>query len=481
MKLKRQSFEIQLCSIGESNNPAQRPVEFILHDFEVSHNNTLIKKETAQKALNTLKNMPIVCKYYEVSEPNANDDALGSHEAYIDEDRNGNLTVKLDTISIGVFTEPAYIDVIIDENGNEKEVVKGKGILWSSRYSDIVGLLDEWWSRGIPIKSSMEILYDEYHFKDGVEEILNYVFEGHCILNSEQRGNHDIVLPAYDVSQITHFQRLVAEAINRENKLNNEKEEVNVKFQKVFELSHSDIRSLLYTELSKYLTEEEYNYSWITEVWDDRFIYEIWIEGEGTKYYEVPYSKSEDSVSVNFDSKVEVKEKREWVKVTEVQTLQAQLEEKNNELESFKTKLNEVNSLLESIKQEKESLLSQFNEATEKLTSLNSLVEELKPFKEKFETEQYEKALNERKEYYSLKFSAVNAKEKFESEEVQDLIKLSLNDNDEGRNAILKLNSMLVDLVQPFEQKNESPIREFSSKMENLLPASDDFDSKYSA
>lgn len=135
--------------------------------------------------------MPIVCKYHPVSESGAEDDALGSHELYLDQDRkSGDTILGLDTVPIGVFTEDGYISTILDENGQEKEVVIGKGILWASRFPNVIGLLKEWNDKGIDVVSSMEILYDSYLFKDGVEEILSYVYEGHCILNSEERGDH---------------------------------------------------------------------------------------------------------------------------------------------------------------------------------------------------------------------------------------------------------------------------------------------------
>ena len=289
-----------------------------------------ISKETAEKSLHTLKDMPIVAKYYQNSGIGTDDDALGSHELEFERDREtGDPIVSMGTIPIGVFTEDAYIKEI-EFNGEMKEVVCGKGVLWESRFPNVVGLLRDWLDEGISVVSSMEILYDSYKVEEGITEILSFTYEGHCILNSSDRGDHQKVYPAYDESKLT---KLVAEAINQENieqqRQENEKECENVeKFKKVFELSHSDVRSKLYQDLDPKL--ESNQYSWIVDVYDNYFIAEIETYGEDSyeyKFYKVEYSKGEDDkVSVAFDSKQEVMEERKWVALEQVQTMQAELD-----------------------------------------------------------------------------------------------------------------------------------------------------------
>lgn len=475
MEKKRHLFDIQLNSISDTDNPTKVEVEFLLHDFEVSYNHTFISKETAEKSLHTLKDTPIVCKYYPVSKPGAKDDALGSHEMYIDKDReDGNEIVAMNTVPIGVFTENAYITTVTDDEGNEKEVVAGKGILWVSRFPNVVGLLKEWLDEGITVSSSMEILFDSYKVEDGITEILNYVYEGHCILNSEERGNHNKVYPAYDVSKLT---RLVAEAVNQENlniEGNSNKEGDNVeKFKKVFELSHGDIRSLLYSVLDPKLGENTYSY--IVDVYDTYFIVNLYSYEEGNEYdkfFKYEYTKEENSVKINFDSKKEVFLQRNWEEVVP-EEIQTQLNEKDTKIDDLEKQLNTITT-------EKEDIEKKFNDASETIVQLNSQVEELKPIKEKYEKEQYDKALNEKKDFYAAKFKALNAVEKFESEEVQSLIEKSISETEEGKQAILQLNTMLVDMVTLENEPKDPVIRETASTRENLIPASDDFDSRYS-
>ncbi|MFS0657366.1 hypothetical protein AB1L07_01910 [Niallia alba] len=420
MEKKRALFDIKLNSIQDTDNPTKKEVEFILHDFEVSHNNSIISKETALKTLHTLKDMPIVCKYHPVSESGAEDDALGSHELYLDQDRkSGDTILGLDTVPIGVFTEDGYISTILDENGQEKEVVIGKGILWASRFPNVIGLLKEWNDSGIDVVSSMEILYDSYLFKDGVEEILSYVYEGHCILNSEERGDHQKVYPAYDVSKIT---KLVAQAVNQEN-------------------------------IDKQLNDKEVNK-----------VEKLAVEQES--------AETEEVIEVQVEEELEPEQFSEEVVEETVE---------NNEVRDLKEELSSLKEKLSKLETDNTSLQVKFNEATEKLVKLNSEIETLMPYKEQFEAKQNAEKLADKKEFYSKKFEALKATDKFASEEVQELLSKSIYENEDGKQAILQLNSILVDLVV-FEQAKpeENIIREVSSKRENLIPASDDFDSRYS-
>lgn len=481
MKQKRHLFEIQLNSITDTDNPTKSEVEFILHDFEISHNYAFISKETAKKTLHTLNGMPIVARYYPVSETGANDDALGSHEMYIDKYReDGSEIVAMDTVPIGVFTEDAHIGTIVDSEGNEKEVVIGKGILWTSRFPNVVGLLKEWIDEGINVLSSMEILYDTYRVENGITEVLNYVYEGHCILNSEDRGGHNKIYPAYDESKLT---KLVAQAINQKE----EEEKENMEFfKKVYELSHSDVRSLIYKELESVLDKKEYSY--ISDVYETYFVVNTYKYDEDDnleydKYFKYEYSKGEnDTITIDGDSKVEVTIKRDWVEVTQFESIQNEVKELSTQLNEKESKVTELEQQLNTISTDKKAVEEKFNAASETIVQLNSTVDELTPYKEQFEQQELEKSLNEKKEFYGGKFEALNSKEKFESEEVQELINKTVFNNEEGSNAILQLNSMLVDMVVSNKETNsEKPaIREVSSKRENLIPSSDDFDSRYS-
>lgn len=460
------------------SNITKMPFETILHDFEISENDAIIEEDAAIRALPSLKDMPLVCQYFETTNYENPNDALGSHGVTLKVDREGDLAIQTNTFAIGVFTEDAFIDTLIDDDGNERSVVKGKGIFWKSRYPDIIGLLEEWNEKNIPIRSSMEILYDEYNVKQGVTTITNYIYEGHAALNSEFRSEeHDVVDPAYKLSQIK-FQRLVANAIKRENinSQNFTKKEDDIVgdkvFKKVYELSFDDIRSKLYTIIDA--TLEEGKYSWIVDVYDDYFIANICGEGED-EYFKFTYTKNNETneVTVDVETKQEVQRVVSWSLVTE---LQASLNTANETIESLQTQLNTLAEEKVTLETSKTVLESQLN-------SKDEAIEELQEFKNTVETEKFEKEMAEKlevqKSFYSVKFTALNAETKFESEEVQTLIASSINEDDEGKNAKFQLNSMLIDLVEVKDVQKEKPIRELASITENLIPTKTDFDSRY--
>lgn len=88
------------------------------------------------------------------------------------------------------------------------------------------------------------------------------------------------------------------------------------KFVLKYELSHDDIRSALYNLLAA-TSEDSYYYTWILEVYDDKFIYQDCMEG---KFYRQNYSKDGENVALG-DDKVEVF--NEWLSKTEKDALDA--------------------------------------------------------------------------------------------------------------------------------------------------------------
>ena len=88
------------------------------------------------------------------------------------------------------------------------------------------------------------------------------------------------------------------------------------KFVLKYELSHDDIRSALYSLLAAE-SEEGYYYTWIIEVFDDKFIYQDYMED---KFYRRGYSKDDENVTLGED-KVEVF--NEWLSKAERDALDA--------------------------------------------------------------------------------------------------------------------------------------------------------------
>ncbi|MCM3110028.1 hypothetical protein M3572_03910 [Lederbergia lenta] len=482
-------MNLVLNEIKKSDDPTIIPCTFIVLDYDLSGNNVILDKEVALEAGKSLINKPIVAKYNEVEEPNTKTDNFGGHEQFLKTNKYGELTVASDTVPIGVFVTEGY-EMTLNIDGEDRDVMAADAVLWSSRFPDACDLLVEWFDSGINVNTSCEYLYSNFTIKDGVEYHHSPIyFEGHAILASENRGEQDIVLPAYESSrllsfnELDKFNKLVAEAMKQENEM---KEcETMPKFKKVFELSHTDVRSLLYKQLDEVF---EGAYSYITDVYETYFILNVYKYDDQTdnleydKYYKVEYSKGEnDTISINADDKVEVQLKRDWVEVTEFEQLQNSLDKKEKEVSELKSQLNEIKVESETIASEKSLVEKQFNDASEKIILLNSQVEELKPFKLKAEEAEYEKALNEKTEFYSAKFSALNASDKFEEDETQELVKKAVFEDEEGKQATLQLNTILVDMVvvEKSKQEDSTVIREMSSKREKLIPTADSFEDRY--
>ncbi|MNK45791.1 hypothetical protein D3C87_645620 [compost metagenome] len=473
---KKSQFNLVLNSVIQSTeDPTILKATFIIHDFEQSWNGQIISKEVALENIHTLKNKPIVAKYYPIIDGNPTTDALGTHEEHVSINRFGDQVVKMDTVPIGVIVSEGYLNTVDD-----KEVICVDAVLWAVRFNDVCNLLLEWHQRGIKIVSSVEYFYKNYTFRDGIEYIESpIIYDGHCVLNSEQRGEHERVLPAYDSSQLLsfndlkQFNRLVAQAINQ----NENQEGESMFFKKVCELSHDDIRTKIYQVLDPTLPES--TYSWIVDTYDDHFIVELNSDTE-IKFYQYNYTKTETEVNIDFESKTEVIEERKWIATSQTQELQGQLNSAQEKIEELNVEISSLNSTVSAVTDDKNEIALKFEETSEKLVSLNALVEELKPFKEQVETEKYNQSLNEQTEFYAVKFSAVNGNEQFESEEVQNLIKTSLNQNEEGKEAKLQLNSILVDLVKPVDQSINSGFKESANSRGKLIDVDGDFESRYS-
>ena len=107
------------------------------------------------------------------------------------------------------------------------------------------------------------------------------------------------------------------------------------KFVRKYELSHDDIRLALYNLLDAE-SENCYYGAWIVEVYDDKFIYQDYMEN---KFYRQGYSRDGESVALG-DNKVEVFS--EWLSKEEKDALHAlknnyaDLEIQYNDLKTFK-------------------------------------------------------------------------------------------------------------------------------------------------
>lgn len=486
--MKKGKFHMKLNSLEQNpDDPSLLDALFVIHDFEESWNGQIITEDIASENMKFLVSKPIVANYVS-KDKNDGLDAITDHEEFLDTDRNTDEEfVATGTNAIGVFTD-VYIDDFTDENDITKKVLYGKAVLWFDKCRNVCLLLDEWVGKGIVIPASVEYMYYNFNMTDGIEYIQSpLIYLAHALLNAEDRNEIEQVYPAYDSARLVSFNmedewnKAVAQISNKEN---NRKEgnDMDV-LKKVCEISKGDLKWKIYDAMAKVMVAEDYNKMWISDydLYDTHFIYESW-SGDEYEYTKVDYTKSEDDVNVDYEGRSKVERTVKWESVVnELEEKTTELAEKVVELENLQTSFNEKEEAIIAITTEKEDLSVKFNEATTTLTSLNEKLEELKEVEEQFNAEKFEQALNERKIEFEVKFKALNALTQFESDEVQELLKDSVSDD----NALVSLNSMLVGLIptKVDDKKNDKKeIKDFNQKeIKNLIPKDNSFESRYMA
>ena len=452
MKDKSVKLNMELNSIfKDTEDPTLLRATWILHDFKPSGNRVQLSREVSWEASHTIKNKPIVTFYNEVNEFDTQTDALGGHAEFIGLDKNGNPIQMTETTPIGTITSEAYIMSITNSEGATEEVMACDSVLWLSRFQDACNLLIEWYERGIQIVSSCEYYYKNFTLQDGITHVHSPVYyDGHCILNSEERGGHEVVRPAYDKSvmlslnELQEFNKLVSQAIIVEES----EDKNNMSKKKVKELNEE-----VEVVTPEVVSEEEVETEVVVETEEEEVVKEVSADEEEEKKAE-PFKSNEELVK-------------------EVEKLEAKVKE----LEEKIVKLEEANK---TAKSEKSEVVDKLTEATEKVVALDEEVKELSSYKEKYDAEIHTKSLNEKMDYYESKFKALNAMSKFEDEEVKALIEKTVVDNDEGNKATMSLNSMLLDMVVVDSTKNEDKvIKENCSVGKTLINVDTSFDSKY--
>lgn len=509
---KKSVVNISFNSIKENpSDPSLLDVKMIICDFKPSYNKQCITQEVCEQYMHTLVDKRIVCKYISADD-NLGVDSLKDHAEYLTEDKDGNQSIETDTIACG-FIKKVYIDDFTDENGTTEKVLYAEGVLWNDeKYRKITSLLKDWIERGIKVNSSCEYLYPKCEVVDGIEYPSQLLFTGHCILNSEERGEVDVVEGAYDVSQILSLNDKNAwnTALNSLNKIVNNKEVKDVEKNNImFEMlkstnaiSASGFRWRIYNALEKVMLAEEYNNMYLSDYdiypTEGYFMYETYVSDLGCyKLFKATFTVGEDdTVAVDYEGKQEMEYKCDLVPVedlkqslndkeTELAKKVAELETVSNELGVLKESLNAKETEIKGIKEEKVGVETKLNEQAELVISLNSKVQELegnievmKPIVEAHEKAEFEMAFNSAKETYREKFDKVGALEIFEDDDTQELIRKSVNSTTNEYKA--QLNQLIIDNIKTtikVEEESEPMVKSINSivkgkEVKNLLPES---------
>ena len=461
---KQGIFHMQFNSITQdTNDPTLLKGTVIVHDFEASGNKQIITEEVCVENMQTLVNKRIVCKYIPC-ENNLGVDALGGHEMVEGKRRiTGESIVITETIAIG-FISNVYIGDLTNADGTTKKVLYADVVIWNDdKYSNVVGLLQEWLNKGIDINMSVEFLYWNYNVINGIEYIQTpIIYQAHTLLNSEQRGLVGAIQPAYQCAKLLslnekqNWNKAINSIVKKEEEKGMDKNTEKLDDTKIEEgtkssnattqtvetvtlegMSSADKRNLLRSSISTQLNVDKWDI-WLdhSDITDKDVIFESYNSGS-YKYYVASYSSVNGAIVVDVANAKEVERQTVWVKPSEQATL----------INSYNEKLTEKDNLIATLTKDKEDLSTKYTTQTETLTSLNSKVEEMKPIVEQYEKEQYEKSFNSAKDEYQGKFDSIGALDEFNKEEVQTLIKKSINSGEEGLKAKFELSELIVSKI----------------------------------
>ena len=432
--LNKNIINMSLNSISKTNNPSQLEAIFVVHDFKRSWNNAIITKEVCEANMHYLVGQYICCKYVPKYENNG-EDALGNHEAYLDINRDtGEEMVATGTVPIGHITE-VYIAEGETSDGTIGEVFYCKATLWLNKFYNVLSFLNEMVENGINVPCSVEYGYTNFIMQDGVRYDQSPIYyEALCILNPIDRGDVKQVLPAYDSSKFKGFSFNEAIQVDIENNMNTKQEEGETKVE------------------NENITVEE-------------------VKEETVEQEEV-------NVETEENTEVETVEENAETEAEEVQEEEA-VEENTTEEEQPKEEVVVDEVLTSENARLKEELVSEKEEKltlVQEIASLKKQIEELIPFKAKVEEMEYNEKLQEVVSQYKDKFTALNALDKFETDEVQALVKETL-DAEKSVNAKLSLADMLVNLAtnsfSKEEKASDTMIKEScSKKVKSLVPTS---------
>lgn len=145
-----------------------------------NRNGTHFSKDAVIKALPSLKNVPIVCRWDDEAEE------IGGHDIAVVSDKSGGMRIKNLTEPCGVVPEHADFSFqqLEDDNGDTHEYLVIEGvILWKRQdvYRYIVNDL------GGKVKHSMEItVRDDKKTEDGYYDVTDFEFTALCLLGSDE-------------------------------------------------------------------------------------------------------------------------------------------------------------------------------------------------------------------------------------------------------------------------------------------------------
>lgn len=164
--------------------------------FGLNRNNSDISRDTIQRNLGSIYNIPIVGEYIESVEN------FGGHGGKI-EVTDESVKFVHTTKPYGIVPESAkvYWELVTEDNGDENEYLTVEdAYLWTGRYPEAEMLLNQSFGQ------SMEIEIDSNHFENGVNVITDFKFSALCILGINKDSDPDgFVEPCFESGSIVAY------------------------------------------------------------------------------------------------------------------------------------------------------------------------------------------------------------------------------------------------------------------------------------
>jgi len=152
-----------------------------------NRNGSYISKETFERNMKTIRNVPIVCRY------DREEDEIGAHDMDVVKNGDGELSLVNLTTPVGVIPESAtqYWDTVVEDDGQVHEYLYTEALIWKRQeaYKKIKenGITDE----------SMEISVTRGHNENGIYIIDDFEFTAFCLLGTAE--------PCYESAALLSF------------------------------------------------------------------------------------------------------------------------------------------------------------------------------------------------------------------------------------------------------------------------------------
>lgn len=219
-----------------------------------NHNGSDIRKDTFEKCIETIYNVPVVCNY------DRETDEIGSHDFDIIKDENGNSRYINITQPVGVVPESAqwYWETVNDD-GVEHEYLCVEVLLWKRQeaYTKIK-------NNGIT-KHSMEItVYDSEFESDGYFLIQDFCFTAFCLLGTANPCFESSCLKMFASNDFSEqFEKMKSELSNLNYQINST-QNINNKLEKEDE-KHLNPKDEILKKYSLTSNDIDFDYSEMTD------------------------------------------------------------------------------------------------------------------------------------------------------------------------------------------------------------------------